>query len=240
MKALTLLLLTCSALGVAACGDDDKELTNPANSPYEIVVDPADFAGSTIVDNQYMPLVPGTVLVYEGGTERIEVEVLHETRTVMGIACVVVRDRVWDEGELIEDTYDWYAQDNDGNVWYMGEDSKEMKGDQVLNTHGSWESGVDGALPGVIMLAKPLVGLWYRTEYYEGEAEDLAQILSLNETVTVRAGTYSGCLKVLDFNALEPGVEEHKYYAPGVGVVKEVEVRGGSDAAELIQIRTGQ
>jgi len=88
------------------------------------------------------------------------------------------------------------------------------------------------------MLAKPLDGLWYRTEYYEGEAEDLAQILSLNETVTVPYGTFTNCLKVLDFNALEPGVEEHKYYAPGIGVVKEVEVKGGSDFAELVDIQT--
>jgi len=221
------------------CGDDsDNKLTNPADSPYAPNIDPADFSNSTVVDNEYFPLTPGTTMTYEGKGERIVVEVTYETREVMGITCVVVRDRVWEGEELIEDTFDWYAQDNDGNVWYMGEDSKELEKGEVVSTEGSWEGGVDGAFPGIIMLAKPLDGLWYRTEYYEGEAEDLAQILSLNETVTVPYGTFTNCLKVLDFNALEPGVEEHKYYAPGIGVVKEVEVKGGSDFAELVDIQT--
>jgi len=193
-----------------------------------------------MVTNQYFPLVPGTVMVYEGGHERIEVEVLAETHTVMGIACVVVRDRGWKRGELIEDTYDWYAQDNDGNVWYMGEDSNRLENGRVVSKAGSWKAGVDGALPGIIMLARPLAGLWYRNEYYKGEAEDLAQVLGLNETVTVPYGTFTGCLKILDFNALEPGVEEYKYYAPEVGMVKEIKVKGGSGMAELVEIRSGQ
>ncbi|MBI2505205.1 MAG: hypothetical protein HYW07_18480 [Candidatus Latescibacteria bacterium] len=217
------------ALALLGCGSDSK-LANPADSPYAPVIDPANFTRSTAIDNPYLPLKPGTVLSYQGRGESIVVEVLSQTRTVMGIACVAVRDRVSENGEVVEDTEDWYAQDNEGNVWYMGEDSKDMKNGQVVSRHGSWEAGVDGALPGIIMLARPLDGLWYRTEYYRGEAEDLAQILSLNETVTVPYGTFSNCLKILDFNALEPGVEEHKYYAPGIGVVKEVQVRGGGDA----------
>lgn len=228
------------ALGILAllgCGSDSK-LANPADSPYAPVIDPANFARSTTIDNPYFPLKPGTVLSYAGRGESIVVEVLSQTRTVMGIACVAVRDRVSEDGEVVEDTEDWYAQDNDGNVWYMGEDSKDMKNGQVVSRHGSWEAGVDGALPGIIMLARPLDGLWYRTEYYRGEAEDLAQILSLNETVSVPYGTFANCLKILDFNALEPGVEEHKYYAPGIGVVKEVQVRGGGD--ELVELTAVQ
>lgn len=233
MKTLKIL----SAVLLLGCGSSEK-LANPADSPYAPHIDPANFASSTTVDNPYFPLRPGTRMTYEGKGERITVEVLRQTRKVMGIDCVVVRDRVWQDGDLAEDTDDWYAQDNDGNVWYMGEDSKEIKKGQVVSAHGSWEAGVDGAFPGIIMLAKPLDGLWYRTEYYRGEAEDLAQILSLDETVTVPYGTFARCLKILDFNALEPGVEEHKYYAPGIGVVREVEVRGGSDFAELVDIQT--
>jgi hypothetical protein len=228
-----------AAVLLLACGDDaDDKLTNPADSPYAPNIDPADFANSAAVDNPYFPLTPGTTMTYEGKGERIVVEVLHETRNVLGIPCAVVRDRVWEGEELIEDTFDWYAQDNEGNVWYMGEDSKELEKGEVVSAAGSWEAGIDGAFPGIIMLAKPLDGLWYRTEYYEGEAEDLAQVLSLDETVTVPYGTFTHCLKILDFNALEPGVEEHKYYAPGIGVVKEVEVKGGSDFAELVDIQT--
>ena len=232
-------LTLCAGLGVVSCGNDDADLANPADGPYEPIINTGDFATSTVVDNRYFPLVPGTTMIYVGGDERIEVEVLSSTRVVMGIECVIVRDRVYEDGELVEDTDDWYAQDNDGNVWYMGEESKDYQNGQLVSTGGSWEAGVDGALPGVIMLARPLAGIWYRTEYYEGEAEDLAQVLSLDETVTVTAGTYTRCLKIMDFNALEPGVEEHKYYAPGVGMIKEVEVRGGSDHAELIEIRPG-
>lgn len=225
------------ALALLGCGSDNK-LANPADSPYAPVIDPANFARSTTIDNPYFPLKPGTTWNYQGRGESIAVEVLSQTRTVMGIPCVAVRDRVSEDGEVVEDTEDWYAQDNDGNVWYMGEDSKDMKKGQVVSRHGSWEAGVDGALPGIIMLAKPLDGLWYRTEYYRGEAEDLAQILSLHETVTVPYGTFANCLKILDFNALEPGVEEHKYYAPGIGVVKEVQVRGaGGELVELTAVQ---
>ncbi len=239
MKGCTVAVLLAAILAAAGCGED-KDLANPANSPYEPIIDLSDFTASTMVDNQYFPLVPGTVMVYEGGRERIEVEVLAETHTVMGIACVVVRDRVWKSGELVEDTYDWYAQDNDGNVWYMGEDSNRLENGRVVSKAGSWKAGVDGALPGIIMLARPLAGLWYRNEYYKGEAEDLAQVLGLNETVTVPAGTFTSCLKILDFNALEPGIEEYKYYAPEVGMVKEIKVKGGSGMAELVEIRSGQ
>ena len=201
-------------------------------------MDPANFTNSAVIDNQYFPLTPGTTLTYEGDGERVVTEITHDTRMVMGINCVVVRDRAFEDGELVEDTFDWYAQDNDGNVWYMGEDSKDVENGQVVSTEGSWEAGVDGALPGIIMLAKPLSGLAYRQEFYAGEAEDMGQVLTLNETVTVPFGTFANCLKTLDYNALEPGVEEHKYYAPGIGVVKEVEFKGGSDFAELVDIQT--
>ena len=232
-------LVVLAALMLAACSDKDVRLLNPADSPYAPLIDPADFSASTTIDNPFFPLPVGRTWIYEGGDEHIEVEVTDQTRIVMGISCVVVRDRVWEDDELVEDTCDWYAQDDDGNVWYMGEETEELEGGVVVSTAGSWEAGVDGALPGIIMLARPLAGLWYRTEYYQGEAEDLAQVLGLNETVTVPAGTYTGCVRILDFSALEPDVAEHKTYAPGVGLVKEVVVRGGSGSIELISVGSG-
>jgi hypothetical protein len=238
MKMLKIAVML-SAVVMMGCGDDDDDrLTNPADSPYAPNIDPVDFTNGAVVDNEYFPLTPGTVMTYEGKGERIVVEVLSETREVMEIDCAIVRDRVWEGDELVEDTFDWYAQDDDGNVWYMGEESKDIEDGEVVSTDGSWEAGVDGAYPGIIMLARPLDGLWYRTEFYRGEAEDLAQVLRIDEEVSVVYGTFGPCVKILDFNALEPGVEEHKYYAPGIGLVKEVEVGDGSGAIELIDIQT--
>ena len=137
---------------------------------------------------------------------------------------------------MIEDTYDWYAQDQDGNVWYLGEDVKDYEDGQVVSTAGSWEAGVDGAQPGIIMQAQPRVGLTYQQEYYEGEAEDAAEILSVDERVTIPYGTFDQVLKTRDFTPLEPDVEEEKYYAQGVGSVLAVTVKGGSARLELVAV----
>ena len=186
-----------------------------------------------------MPLIPGTKFIYEGvseeGTERIEVVVMPETRVVMGVRCVVVRDTVRLNGEIIEDTYDWYAQDRQGNVWYFGEDSKEYKKGKAVGTTGSWEAGADGAQPGIIMQANPVVGDSYRQEYYAGEAEDMAEVAALEESVSIGFGSFTGCLKTIEWTPLEPGVMEYKYYAPNVGVVLET-VRGSKERSELVEI----
>ena len=142
------------------------------------------------------------------------------------------------DDELIEATLDWYAQDKDGNVWYMGEDSKEYEDGEFVGSEGSWEAGIDGAKPGIIMLANPIIGLVYRQEYYEDEAEDKAEILSLNESVTVPFGSYDNCLRTRDWNPLEMDTIEEKYYAPGIGVVLEVTVKGDNERVELISITT--
>ena len=191
------------------------------------------FTDPTTVDNTYLPLVPGTTYTYEketeDGLETVVVEVLEETRVVNGVECIVVRDMVSLEDLLIEDTYDWYAQDDEGNVWYMGEEVTNYEyddDDELLETNedGSWEAGVDGALAGIVMWADPVVGESYYQEYWEDEAEDMGMVHSLNVTVELSDDTvYENCLKILDWNSLEPGVIEFKYYAPGVGVVKEEE-----------------
>ena len=203
---------------------------NPAGfvegEPYEPDIDPADF--STTITNPYMPLVPGTSLSYEGGGERVVVTVTGRTRQVMGVETVVVRDREWRGAALVEDTEDWFAQDGDGNVWYFGEDTAECRDGQVTSHAGAWEAGVDDAEPGIVMLGAPRVGDTYRQEYYAGQAEDAARVRELGATVDFGDGTtYEEVLVTEDFTALEPGVLEHKFYAPEVGLIEEQAVRGG-------------
>jgi hypothetical protein len=234
--AVSLALVACGAQAVAP-GDTG---VTPSEEPYAPIIDPANFVEG--IDNQYLPWTPGTTFIYEGetedGLERIEVYVTHETRQILGVDCVVVRDTVWVDGELVEDTFDWYAQDRDGNVWYMGEDSKEFEDGEVVSSAGSWEAGVDGAQPGIIMEADPQIGDSYRQEYYAGEAEDMAEVLSLTESASVPYGSFDNLLMTNEWTPLEPGVAEHKYYAPGVGLILEVLVEGGSERVELVDIVT--
>jgi hypothetical protein len=151
------------------------------------------------------------------------------------VTVTVVHDRVFTAGELTEDTFDWYAQDTAGNVWYLGEATVEYDGDST-STAGSWEAGVDGAQPGIVMLAHPAVGDAYRQEYLAGEAEDAAKVIELGGTVTVRAGMFRDVVTTEDWTALEPKILEHKSYAPGVGVVLERLVKGGKERNELVKI----
>jgi len=210
------------------------------DTTYNPAINPENFV--TQIDNKYYPLKPGTKYFYqvetEEGTERNEVYVTHETKTILGVPCVVVDDRVWLNDELIEATLDWYAQDKEGNVWYFGEASKEYEKGKVVSAEGSWEAGLDGAKPGIIMKANPVVGHIYRQEYYFNHAEDMAEVLSLSESASVPYGPFENCVKTKDWNPLEKDTIEEKYYAPGVGVVLEVMVQGGSERVELITITT--
>jgi hypothetical protein len=166
------------------------------------------------------------------------VVVTGDTKDILGVPCVVVRDTVTLDGEVIEDTFDWFAQDADGNVWYFGEDTKEYEDGEVVTTEGSWEAGVDGAEPGIVMEADPQVGDRYRQEFYEGHAEDMATVLSLDETADVPYGSYEDVLMTEDTTPLEPDVLERKFYARGVGVVLEVDVNGGGEREELVSVET--
>src|SRR5687767_12522074 len=132
---------------------------------------------------------PGTRWTYreideEGKEVAVVVTVSTETKKLAnGITARVVRDTVTEDDELIEDTVDWYAQDADGNVWYLGEDTAEFEGDKITTKSGSWEAGVDGALPGIMVPADAVDGMKYRQEYYAGEAEDNGEVLSVGEQV---------------------------------------------------------
>ncbi|WP_166176210.1 hypothetical protein [Rubrobacter tropicus] len=230
-------IIGVAVLLAAGCGGSSGETgdaTGSTRKAYAPRVDPADF--TTTIDNEYFPLEPGTTFVYEKRgekAERDEVAVTHDTRRVMGVECVVVRDTATEGGELIERTFDWYAQDEKGTVWYFGEDTKEYRNGKVVSTGGSWEAGVDGARPGIIMQADPKPGLSYRQEYYEGEAEDKAEVVSVNESATVPYGSFDHVLITKEWTPLEPGLVEHKYYAPGVGQV------GASEGLNLVDVKTG-
>ena len=251
MRRLPLILIPLVLAG-AACGDDDSTTAaGPSTSAsdgtttsteYDPGITPADFSDPAA--NEYFPLTPGTRWVYEGesedGTERVEVVVTDETKEVMGIQATVFRDTVTVDGVIEEDTLDWYAADNDGNVWYFGEEVQNFSDGQLENTDGSWEAGRDGALPGVIMPGDPQAGDHYREEYYPGEAEDEATILRIGEDeVTVPAGTFDQLLVTENINPLEPDVVENKSYAPGVGVVLEDHVEGPQERIELIEFEAG-
>jgi hypothetical protein len=219
------LVAGCSCPTMGSGGSSAK--TGEAYSPD---IHPANFVDK--IDNKYFPLDPGTTFLYEGNAERDEMAVTSDTKKVMGVECVVVDDRGWEDGELIEKTYDWFAQDKEGNIWYFGEDTKEYNNGKVTSTKGSWEAGVDGAKPGIIMQAHPKVGESYRQEYYKGEAEDMAKVQSSNESVRVPYGSFDHVLVTKEWTPLEPGYDEHKYYAGGVG-----QVLGGG--LELVDVKTG-
>lgn len=194
-------------------------------APYDPVIRPADF--STNINNPYFPLKPGTVFTYKGQGEVITVEVLRRTVQILGVRCVVVRDTVVVDGELEEDTLDFYAQDKTGNVWYFGETTAEFVNGLSVNTAGSFIAGVDGAKPGIIALARPKPGTTYREEFLLDEAEDIARVESVTAKVKVPYGTFTGALETFNYTPLEPDARESKFYAPGVGNVSTVNLETG-------------
>ena len=211
---------------------------NPAeiveDKPYSQAIDPANFVAT--IDNPYYPLKPGTVWTY-GGDETIEVTVTSDTKLILGVATTVVRDRGFVNGALVEDTFDWFAQDRQGNVWYFGEKTAEYRDGKVISTRGSWTAGVDGAQPGIVMLAQPQVGDAYRQEYYKGEAEDMAEVTAVTGKLTVPQGTYSDILVTEEWTPLEPAVRERKTYGRDVGLIEARAIRSGSQVVQLEEMK---
>jgi len=227
---MRLVLVAALVVVAAGCGGSDADELPQGSDPVDI--DPSRF--SAAIDHPYWPMPPGTVWVYREGDQRIEVTVTERTRTVMGVETRVVHDLVTEDGVPVEDTFDWYAQDDDGNLWYFGEDTTEFEDGEPAGHAGAWEAGVDGALPGILLPADPEVGMTYRQEYDAGEAEDRAEVLSLDEEVSVPFGDFSGALETEDTTPLEPDVVEHKYYARDVGPVLALKVKGESGREELV------
>jgi hypothetical protein len=213
LRRITLLSAIIGSVLVLMVGCTSS--SSQGHKAYAPHIKPADF--TTTIDNEYFPLKPGTTFVYEGGAERGEMTVTYDTKKVMGVECVVVDDRGYEAGKLIEKTYDWFAQDKQGTVWYFGEDTKEYENGEVVSTKGSWEAGVDGAKPGIIMPSDPKVGHSYHQEYYPGEAMDMARVLSSNASVTLPYGSFDHVLETREWTPLQPGFSEKKYYVRGVG-----------------------
>lgn len=236
-------LLVCLTLATTACSGMQTPPT-PAGAALPqgddpVDLDPADF--TTTIDNEYWPMEPGTQWVYRetGSGDPLTVVVTVTTATkkiANGITARVVRDTVTRGGEIVEDTFDWYAQDAVGNIWYLGEDTAEFENGEVVSTGGSFEAGVDGALPGIAMPADPRPGLAYRQEYLKGEAEDNGEVLSVREQADVPYGHAENVLLTKDTITIEPDVLEYKLYAPGVGPVLVLGVSGGSAREELISV----
>jgi hypothetical protein len=229
---------------LASCGgDDDGDAKQAGDLPQgseTVELDPASFTAD--VDNRYWPMRPGTRWTYrEVDEEGAELEVVVTAtsatqRIANGVTARVVRDTVTENGELLEDTFDWYAQDDEGSVWYLGEETVEFEHGRPATREGSFEAGVDGALPGIIMPADPTDGMRYRQEYYAGEAEDAAEVLAVGEQVEVPAGHFDDVLVTKDLNPLEPRVLEFKMYAPAVGPVLALGISGGGAREELLKV----
>jgi len=224
-----LLVLMFGALVLSGAPGYTKNVTaqfNPGNS------------GGYAIDNPYFPLVPGTTFFYEGQKDGVPASnvtgVTLDIRLVDGVWCVVVLDQAFENGTtLVEQTFDWYAQDKLGNVWYFGEDATEFPSG---SKEGSWEAGVNGALPGIVMEAHPRVGDRYSQEIAIDVAQDMAQVLSVNKALTMSLGSFDDLLLTREWSPLDKGVTEHKYYAPGVGSIYGVVVKGGSENTELVAI----
>jgi hypothetical protein len=247
---LAMAVTALAALGVG-CGDSGGKSSSsktagstsastlaPLHGRYSPSIDPRNFV--TTIDNRYLPFKPGTAFHYEGvrgKTPQTDDEVVtHQTKRILGVKCTVVRDTVSEHGKPVERTFDWYAQDKRGNVWYMGELSLERKHGRFAKASDSWESGVKGAKPGIIMPGHPRPGDAYRQEYYPpGQALDQARVVGLGGSATVPYGAFKGLLVTLERSPLEPQTEK-KYYAPGLGEVDERVVKGHHEQFQLVSV----
>jgi len=225
LGVLRWLSLSVAVLALASCGGGSKSSSGSSSLPHGTTpskLDPSKF--TTEIDSE----------LEDGEAQRVDVTVSDKTKVLGGVTARVVHDQVTRKGEVVEDTYDWYAQDSDGNIWYLGEDTKEYENGKLKTTEGSWAYGVDDAQPGVVVPADPKQGMRYREEYYAGHAEDAADVLKVGSQVQVPYGRFKDAVLTRNFSSLEPTVEEMKLYARGVGPVMELLVSGGSGRTELL------
>ena len=199
------------------------------------VFDPNNFVA--VIDNPYFPLPVGRTLVYsgvkDGQTQRDTVTVTNQTKVILGVTARVVSDIAHHDGAILERTSDWYAQDKQGNVWYLGEDTVHFLPHGKADTSGSWEAGVNGAVPGIVMEANPQIPDAYRQELLAGQAEDTAWIVDRGTTLRVPYGKISNALTTLEATRLEPGAYDQKVYGPGIGIVLEQSLSGANENAKL-------
>jgi hypothetical protein len=247
LAGLAITLVTVFA--VAGCGDEPTSSNAGGLSATSVTtvaggggstptVDPADF--STTIDNLYFPVPRGHTFVYDAsgpdGATGMRIRVLLDTQVVMGVECRPVLTEVFVGDDLRESTQRYYAQDAEGNVWYFGEDVKKYEGGEVTSTAGSWQAGVDGAAPGIVMKADPTVGDVYPLEYLAGKAGEMAEVLDADVSVEVPYSSFTHVVKIKDWTPAEARVVEEKYYAPGMGLVLTKQVEGGSGSERLIDL----
>ena len=256
-KLISIPAALAAAVALAACDGDTTTTTVTASAGGEggastsslpqgsepANLDPSEF--TTEIDNPYWPMTPGSRWTYkevEGDqSQDVVVTVTDKTKQIAnGIEARVVHDVVSEDGQPVEVTDDYYAQDAEGNIWYLGEDTAEYENGKVATREGSFEAGVDGAEAGVALPANPQPGLSYRQEYFKGEAEDQGEVLSTEEQVEVPFGHFTDALMTRDTNPLEPKVEELKLYAKGVGPVLTLDVSGASGREDLISYEPGK
>ena len=231
-------------VGLAACGSKGGSSTSSRKSaPANAYIKRSNFV--RIIDNPWFPLKPGTTLRYRGvkdGKPTIDVfTITSKTKDIQGVPATVVHDALYNtKGKVVEDTMDWYGQDKRGNVWYLGEATKELdaKG-RVTSRSGSWQTGVNGAIAGIFMPANPKVGQAFRQEYYKGQAEDHFKVLSLSASVTVPALSSHQAMRTEERTPLEPDVVDNKYYVRGIGTVREEAVKGPRETNVLISMKRG-
>jgi hypothetical protein len=234
---MLMVIVALSAAGVAACGNTDK------GKPAANAASPSGFTAN--VDNPLMPLKPGTTLIYkgvkDGKPQRDVFKVTRRTKSVGGVPCRIVDDRVYSAGgRLSERTSDYYAQDRGGNVWYFGEDTAELDAHgKVTSTEGTWHAGVDGARAGLFMPAHPRLGEHHRQEYYKGHAEDQFRVASLHSRIKVPYGDFPGALQTREWTRLEPDVLDAKYYVRGIGEVYEGSLKGPREVFKLVAVKRG-
>ncbi len=267
-RSVALIIMAVAVAGIAGCGGTGTRTTgssdagSPATAPAGPIadtpnrglpqgsepsdLDPKDF--STRIDNLYWPMTPGSTWVYSesdttGAKQKVVVTVTDELKKIAnGVTARVIRDTVSENGVPVEVTDDWYAQDAAGNIWYMGEAVKNFENGKLVDRAGSFEAGVDGAQPGIAMPADPVPGLAYRQEYYAGEAEDRAAVITVGqEQVEVPFGHFAdGVLMTRDLVPTEPKVQELKFYAPGVGPLLSIHLDGAGGRAELVSYTPGK
>jgi hypothetical protein len=239
--ALAAALLLTSALAATSTASSGASPAPPSwalHGSYAPVIKAGDFVAT--IDNTYFPLRPGTGFHYrgvkDGKPQTDDMVVTHEVKYVLGVKCTVVEDTVSESGKPVERTFDWYAQDKHGNVWYMGEDARELQNGRFVRASDSWEAGVRGAKPGIIISGHPRPGMVYRQEYYPpGGALDQARVLGFSGPMRVPAGTFRKVLVTIEWSPVEPQFEK-KYYVAGLGEIREEVVQGGHEQFQLVAV----
>ena len=235
MRHTRLVGLTC-ALVIAA-----STFTATRSDAAQERPDPAHF--SPVITNRYFPLAAIDTKIFEGTDTdpdtgevvetRLESRVLPDTIVVDGVTVTVLEEKAYDDGELVEIALDYFAQHDNGDVWYFGEHVENYEEGEFKDNAGQWLSGVDGARAGIYIAANPAVGDTYEQELAPGVAEDKSTVLAVGESITVPAGTYTDCVRTRDYTPLEPGIEEIKWHCAGAGLTRET---GTGSVNELVSL----